>query len=117
MHDQAMPREGAAHERAIELDGNLRRQRRRERVLQSALSKRAAGVPSYTVPEAAALLSISQEHLYRLIRAGAFPAVPMRAGLEGGKYVVAAADVEEFLHPSPSGNSSGPQPVRAGGAL
>jgi hypothetical protein len=55
----------------VELDQVARRQTRRERALRSALRKRAAGVPTYTVPEAAALLSVSQEHLYRLIHAAA----------------------------------------------
>ena len=54
-------------------------------------------MPTYSVPEAAALLSVSQEHLYRLIRANAFPAVPMGIGLERGHYVVPAAAVEEIL--------------------
>src|SRR5690349_19092334 len=47
----------------------------REQALANALQKRATGVPSYTVQEAAALLSISQEYLYRLIQRGSFPAV------------------------------------------
>src|SRR6266496_6857200 len=73
------------------------RSARREVTLQAALRKRAAGVPTYTVPEAAALLSVSQEHLYRLIKADAFPAVDMRRRRDQGRYVVAAADLEEFL--------------------
>ena len=52
----------------------------RNLILQNALRKRSAGVPTYSVPEAAALMSVSQEHLYRLIRAGAFPALRMRLG-------------------------------------
>jgi excisionase family DNA binding protein len=54
-------------------------------------------VPTYTVAEAAALLSISQEHLYKLIRADAFPAVRMRAGGDHGRYVVPARAVERLL--------------------
>lgn len=52
----------------------------RGQALQNAMRKRAEGVPTYTVAEAAALLSISQEYLYRLIQASAFPAVRMRLG-------------------------------------
>lgn len=61
------------------------------------LRKRAAGVPTYSVPEAAALLSVSREHLYRLIQAGMFPA--MRMGLESGhgRYVVPARALEALL--------------------
>src|SRR2546430_2570639 len=58
--------------------------------LQAAMAKRAAGVPTYSVPEAAALLSISQEYLYRLISAGAFPAVRMRVRNTQGRYVIPA---------------------------
>ena len=97
MHEQGRASGDAAHEVVVPLNQDARRHSRRERALRSALRKRAAGVPTYTVPEAAALLSVSQEHLYRLIHADAFPAVPMRAGLERGRYVVAAADLEEFL--------------------
>ncbi len=52
--------------------------------------------PGHTVPEAAALLSRSREHLYRLIRAGAFPAVGMTRGRRGD-YVVPAKAVEAML--------------------
>ena len=69
----------------------------RDLALQSALRKRAAGVPTYTVAEAASLLSVSQEHLYRLVRAGAFPAVALRMGRDQGRYVVPAAAVENLL--------------------
>ena len=65
--------------------------------MRNALRKRTEGVPTYTVPEAAALMSVSQEHLYRLIRGGAFPAVRMRAGAEHGRYVVPARAVEALL--------------------
>lgn len=69
----------------------------REQAMRSALRKRAAGVPTYTVPEAAALLSVSQEYLYRLIQAAAFPAVRMRSGGNQGRYVVPAKAVERLL--------------------
>jgi excisionase family DNA binding protein len=69
----------------------------RDVALQNALRKRAAGVPTYSVPEAAALLSVSQEHLYRLVRADAFPAVRMRLGGDQGRYVVPARAVEKLL--------------------
>ena len=68
-----------------------------EVALRSGLRKRAAGVPTYSVPEAAALLSVSRVHLYRLIRAGAFPALRMGLGADYGRYVVAARTVEELL--------------------
>ncbi len=64
--------------------------------LQNALDKRAAGVPTYTVAEAAALLSVSPEHLYRLVHAGTFPAVHLHAGGHG-RYVVPANTVEKVL--------------------
>lgn len=69
----------------------------RSQALESAMSKRAAGVPTYSVPEAAALLSISQEYLYRLIQSDGFPAVRMRAGRGQGRYVVPAKAVERLL--------------------
>jgi excisionase family DNA binding protein len=69
----------------------------REQALRNAMHKRAAGVPTYSVPEAAALMSISQEYLYRLIQADAFPAVHMRAGAGQGRYVVPASAVERLL--------------------
>ncbi|OZM72839.1 DNA-binding protein [Amycolatopsis antarctica] len=61
------------------------------------MRKRASGVPTYTVPEAAALLSVSQEYLYRLIQADVFPAVRMRHGRSQGRYVVPAKAVEHLL--------------------
>jgi excisionase family DNA binding protein len=64
----------------------------RHRALESALNKRSRGVPTYTVPEAAALLSISPEALYRLVRADDFPAVRV-----GQKYSVPAAAVSDLL--------------------
>ena len=69
----------------------------RDQALANAMRKRAAGVPTYSVPEAAALLSISQEYLYRLIQADGFPAVRMRAGQGQGRYVVPAKAVELLL--------------------
>jgi excisionase family DNA binding protein len=69
----------------------------REQALANAMRKRAAGVPTYSVPEAAALMSISQEYLYRLIQADAFPAVHMRVGAGQGRYVVPAQAVERLL--------------------
>jgi excisionase family DNA binding protein len=76
----------------------------RAAALRSALRKRAEGVPTYSVPEAAALLSISQEYLYRLIQADGFPAVHMRIGGKQGRYVVPAQAVERLLnHATESG--------------
>lgn len=73
------------------------RARLRNRALETAMAKRANGVPSYTVPEAAALLSVSSEHLYRLIHADGFPAVRMALTGGQGRYVVPAAAVERLL--------------------
>lgn len=70
----------------------------RLRALESAIGKRAAGVPSYSVPEAAVLLSISQEYLYRLIQSDGFPAVRMRAGAGQGRYVIPARAIEQLLN-------------------
>jgi excisionase family DNA binding protein len=78
----------------------------RDQVLKSALTKRAAGVPSYSVPEAAALLSVSADHLYRLIRAGGFPAVRMRCAGAQGRYVVPAKAVDELLGAAVAGRGS-----------
>lgn len=69
----------------------------RDVALRNAMRKRSGGVPSYTVPEAAALLSVSQEYLYRLIQADAFPALRMRIGRSQGRYVVPAKAVEQML--------------------
>lgn len=69
----------------------------RTSALDRAIRKRAEGVPTYTVPEAAALLSISQEYLYRLIQAEAFPAVRMQLGGRNGRYVIPAKAVEQLL--------------------
>lgn len=65
--------------------------------LRNALQKRSAGVPTYSVPETAALLGISQEYLYRLIHAGGFPAIGMRIAGRQGRYVVPAKAVEQLL--------------------
>lgn len=72
----------------------------RNRALSTAIRKREVGVPTYSVPEAAALLSISQEYLYRLIQAGGFPAVHMRIGGRQGRYVVPAKAIEQLLDDS-----------------
>ncbi len=78
----------------------------RDQAMQSALRKRLTGVPTYTVPEAAALLSVSQEYLYRLIQAAAFPAVRMRSGGNQGRYVVPAKAIERLLDEATAGSSS-----------
>jgi excisionase family DNA binding protein len=98
MQQQATTADGAGSQAVTELDPGQLRRATKERTLRSALKKRAVGVPTYSVPEAAALMSVSQEHLYRLIRAGAFPAVPMRDGRGRGRYVVPAIAVEELLN-------------------
>jgi excisionase family DNA binding protein len=69
----------------------------REAALRNALRKRETGVPTLSVPEAAALLSVSQEHLYRLIQAGGFPAVRLGLGGRQGRYVVPAKAVDALL--------------------
>jgi excisionase family DNA binding protein len=81
-----------APRRAPEWRGALR-----NGALQNALRKRKDGVPTFSVPEAAALLSVSQEHLYRLIQAGVFPAVRLGMGGKQGRYVVPATAVEDLL--------------------
>lgn len=78
----------------------------REQALVSAMRKRSTGVPTYSVPEAAALLSISQEYLYRLIQRGGFPAVRMRLSGSQGRYVVPAEAVERLLNEATSATSS-----------
>ena len=80
------------------------RQHGRELALQSALRKRADGVPSYTIPEAAALCSVSQEHLYRLVRDNAFPAIRMQRGQGKGRYVIPAKAVEQLLDHAATGS-------------
>lgn len=96
MQDQVTAPEGA-HTPESTVRRSRWRVAGRDLALQSALRKRAAGVPTYSIPEAAALLSVSQEHLYRLVRAGAFPAVRMRISGEQGRYVVPASAVEHLL--------------------
>ena len=49
-----------------------------DRHLTSALRKRELGVPTYSVAEAAALLSVNTMSLYRAIRQDGFPAVTLR---------------------------------------
>jgi hypothetical protein len=49
-------------------------------------------------------MSVSQEHLYRLIRAGAFPALRMRLG-QKGRYVVPARAVEALLDAATDANT------------
>jgi excisionase family DNA binding protein len=75
----------------------------RNQALRTAMAKRAAGVPTYSVPEAAALLSVSQEHLYRLIHADAFPAVRMALAGSQGRYVIPARAVERLLGETDAG--------------
>lgn len=77
----------------------------RDATLRSAMQKRASGVPTYSVPEAAALLSISQEYLYRLIQNDGFPAVRMRIGGRQGRYVVPAKALERLLDSAASANT------------
>lgn len=97
MQDKAMPSEAVEAAESGSVDRARWRAQCRDVALQSALRKRAAGVPTYTVAETAGLLSVSQEHLYRLVRAGAFPAVQLRDGGGQGRYVVPAQAVESLL--------------------
>lgn len=78
--------------------GKQTREVMRSAALRKALQKRAAGVPTYTVPEAAALLSMSQEFLYRLIHADSFPAIRMGQGRGQGRFIVPAKVVEKLLN-------------------
>jgi excisionase family DNA binding protein len=73
--------------------------------LRNALGKRQAGVATYTVAEAAVLLSVSTVHLYRLIQADSFPAVLMALHGKRGRYVVPAAAVERLLGDVAAGTS------------
>ncbi|GEL23836.1 hypothetical protein PSU4_27900 [Pseudonocardia sulfidoxydans NBRC 16205] len=77
----------------------------RSAALDRAIRKRAEGAPTYTVSEAAALLSISQEYLYRLIQAEAFPVVRMRLSGRNGRYVIAAKAIEQLLDGAVSGGA------------
>ncbi|MGH3859626.1 helix-turn-helix domain-containing protein [Actinokineospora sp.] len=89
-------RTGEPVEEDLNSMGN-RRDSLRAAALANAMRKRLKGVPSYSVPEAAALLSISQEFLYRLIQADGFPAVVMRLGRTKGRYVIPASAIERLL--------------------
>ena len=97
MHNQATAPEDDQLRLAPAVDRAQWRRACRDVTLRNALRKRADGVPTYSVPEAAALMSVSQEHLYRLVRADAFPAVRMRTGREQGRYVIPARAVEALL--------------------
>lgn len=97
MHHQATTSDEPQVEVAGAPNSNGWRGFLRDRALQTALRKRLAGVPTYSVPEAAALLSISQEYLYRLIQADGFPAVRMRLHGKQGRYVVPARAIERLL--------------------
>jgi excisionase family DNA binding protein len=77
------------------------RHQSREEARRSAVRKWADRVPSLTIPEAAELCSVSREHLYRLIREGAFPAVRMH-----GRYVVPAVAVEELFKAAAAGTGA-----------
>jgi excisionase family DNA binding protein len=105
MHDQATTPDADQPAPGTDPQRLQWRQACRDQALRSALRKREAGVPTYSVLEAAALLSISHEHLYRLIRADAFPAIRMRTGREQGRYVVPAQAVEALLNAATEGGS------------
>lgn len=94
--DNAHDRPGEARNTGVERGPRLR-ELLRDVTLRNAMEKRACGVPTYSVPEAAALLSISQEYLYRLIQNDGFPAVHMRIGGRQGRYIVPAKAVEKLL--------------------
>jgi excisionase family DNA binding protein len=105
MHDQATTPDVDRPEPGTDAQRVEWRKACRDQALRNALRKREAGVPTYSVLEAAALLSISHEHLYRLIRADAFPAIRMRTGREQGRYVVPAQAVEALLKAATEGGS------------
>ena len=109
--DAAQPEPGPDDKRA------KWRQACRDSALRSALRKREAGVPSYTVPEAAALLSVSHEYLYRLIRAEAFPAIRMRMGRTQGRYVVPASVIETLLKAAADGGGAAQVAAEATGGV
>lgn len=119
MQGQTMTSNEAPPEHVPKLQPGRARRARCERVLQSALRKRALKVPTYTVPEAAALLSLSHEHLYRLIHAHAFRAVLMNDGQARGRYVVPARVVEEILNDAVDlpGGDKPESPARFGDGL
>lgn len=97
MRPQVTTEQTGAVDEPSAVGGRQARSAMRGAALRTAIRKRADGVPTYSVPEAAALLSISQEYLYRLIQADAFPAVRMRIGRNQGRYVVPAKAVENLL--------------------
>lgn len=97
MQDQATTAGDEGSARLAEAQPKAARSVLRHRALTSALLKRQSGVPTYSVPEAAALMSISQEYLYRLIQADGFPALRMQRGGGQGRYVVPAKAVEMIL--------------------
>ena len=97
MQEQAMSPPSREADNAERVAPSQWRGELRVQALTNALRKRAAGVPTYSVPEAAALLSISQEYLYRLIQAGGFPALRMRLSGTQGRYVVPSKTVERLL--------------------
>lgn len=97
MQDQATTDDGGGSAGGVQAHRAGTRSVLRQVALTNALQKRQAGVPTYSVPEAAALLSISQEYLYRLIQADGFPAVRMQRGGGQGRYVVPAKAVEMIL--------------------
>lgn len=103
MRGQGMTREAAESappvvEQALPIATKLRAQ-----AFRSALEKRAVKAPTYTVPETAALLSVSAEHLYRLIQADCFPTVRMGAAAGQGKFVVPAKAIEQLLDDAAAG--------------
>lgn len=97
MQGQAMTPAGVEDQEVPKVDRAAWRAHGRDVALRNGLRKRSAGVPSYTVPEAAALLSVSAEHMYRLVRVDAFPAVRMSTAGEQGRYVVPASAVDRLL--------------------
>ncbi len=108
MNRQATPHRPEVDEQRATVDRGRPpelREALRDQALRSALRKRAAGVPTYSVPEAAALMSISPEYLYRLIQADAFPAVHMSIRAAQGRYVVPAKAVDHLLDAAVSGSS------------
>lgn len=94
MQDQGMTAGGGEPPAS---EATSRRNTMRARTLRTALQKREMKVPTYTVAEAAALLSISPEHLHRLIRANAFPTVAMSDGRTRGCNVIPAQAIEARL--------------------
>ena len=117
MNRQATPDRPEVDEQCAPVDRGRppeMREALRDQALRSALRKRAAGVPTYSVPEAAALMSISPEYLYRLIQADAFAAVHMSIRAAQGRYVVPAKAVEHLLDAAVSGGNCVESVVFAG---